>query len=235
MSLRLVSFDCAQTLVQVDWRPGQFAVECARLCGLDLDSQVASERYDRLLQTRWLEYLAINTRKEHDQCRAWWRELTASWMEVAGLPGQRLDALLEIADRRMYGPGATVFVPFEDALPTLQSLKHRGIKLAVVSNWDFSLHRVLETTGLAAMFDVVIASLEEGIEKPDPRVFSLALERAGVAAAEALHVGDDLLDDVQGARSAGMKAVLLDRSLRHRRKGMISSLRQIEEVLEEST
>jgi putative hydrolase of the HAD superfamily len=81
----------------------------------------------------------------------------------------------------------------------------------VVSNWDVSLHDVLERTGLRPLVDAVVISAELGVAKPDPAIFAAALERLGVAAGDALHVGDSVEHDVAGARAAGIDAVLVAR------------------------
>ncbi len=105
------------------------------------------------------------------------------------------------------------FRAFADAAPTLGALRAAGHALAIVSNWDVSLHGVLEATGLAGLVDVVVTSAQEGVGKPDPAIFRIALERlGGLAAVEAAHVGDDLESDVRGARAAGIAAILIDRA-----------------------
>jgi putative hydrolase of the HAD superfamily len=81
----------------------------------------------------------------------------------------------------------------------------------VVSNWDCSLHDVLVAAELRPRVDGVVTSAETGAAKPDPAIFARALELAGVSAAEALHVGDSPREDVEGARSAGIEAVLVVR------------------------
>jgi len=70
----------------------------------------------------------------------------------------------------------------------------------------------LEAIGLARFFERALAAREAGVLKPDPRIFTLLLERAGVAAERAVHVGDDAVADVQGARRAGVTPVWLNRS-----------------------
>ena len=103
------------------------------------------------------------------------------------------------------------FAPFPDAAPALASLRTRGIRLAVVSNWDCSLRSVLAGLGLAAAVDEVVVSAEVGALKPDPRIFAVALEKLRCAPSEALFVGDSIETDVLGAHAAGMRALLLDR------------------------
>jgi HAD superfamily hydrolase (TIGR01509 family) len=92
----------------------------------------------------------------------------------------------------------------------LDRLRAMGVKLVVVSNANGKLKVLFERLDLARRFDVLLDSHEEGVEKPDPRFFEIALERSGARRGETLHVGDLYHVDVQGARSAGLDAVLLD-------------------------
>jgi putative hydrolase of the HAD superfamily len=120
------------------------------------------------------------------------------------------------------------FQAYPDARPALDSLRDRGLRLIAVSNWDCSLGRVLERCGLAAALTGAVTSAEVGVPKPDPAIFEAALELAGCAPAEALHVGDTPDEDVAGARAAGIRPLLLDRD---GGSGDIASLAEIEEHL----
>ncbi len=97
-----------------------------------------------------------------------------------------------------------------DVVPALERLRALVPRLVVVSNANGRLHVVMERLGLACFFDVMLDSKLEGVEKPDPRLFRIALERAGGRAETTLHVGDFFWIDVIGARAAGLRAVLLD-------------------------
>jgi putative hydrolase of the HAD superfamily len=103
------------------------------------------------------------------------------------------------------------FKPFADARPTLEAARAGGRRLVVVSNWDASLHEVLARLGLAPLLDGIVTSAEVGARKPAVEIFSYALESAGAGAAEAIHVGDSVEDDVVGARAAGIEPVLVRR------------------------
>jgi putative hydrolase of the HAD superfamily len=103
------------------------------------------------------------------------------------------------------------FRAYPDAAPALAELRALGLRLVCVSNWDYSLPEVLARVGLGAELDGVVTSAGVGARKPDPRVFEAALELAGCRADEALHVGDTLAEDVEGARAAGIRALLIDR------------------------
>jgi putative hydrolase of the HAD superfamily len=120
------------------------------------------------------------------------------------------------------------FTAYPDVVPALGALRDRGLRLIAVSNWDCSLPRVLERCGLGGMLDGTVTSAEARARKPDPAIFAAALELAGCAAEEALHVGDTAEEDVAGARGAGIRALLIDREGGN---GDISSLEEIDQHL----
>lgn len=125
------------------------------------------------------------------------------------VPGaEAVDALGPLRDAFL--DAAAWKVP-DDVLPALDALRRAGVRLAVVSNWDSRLPRLLERLDLASRFDEIVVSCFEGIEKPDPEIFRRALHRLGAQPREALHVGDVAELDVEGARAAGVDAILLDR------------------------
>jgi putative hydrolase of the HAD superfamily len=105
------------------------------------------------------------------------------------------------------------FRAFPDAAPAIAAARRAGWRVVVASNWDVSLHDVLARLGLAALLDGIVTSAEVGARKPAAAVFECALALVGAGAAEAVHVGDSLAEDVVGARRAGLEAVLIARSV----------------------
>jgi putative hydrolase of the HAD superfamily len=101
------------------------------------------------------------------------------------------------------------FVPFPDVPPALAALRRH--RLLIVSNWDCSLADWLGPAGLLEHVDAVVTSAEVGVAKPGRAIFEHALELAGVAPGDAVHVGDSLENDVAGARAAGIRPVLVAR------------------------
>ena len=102
------------------------------------------------------------------------------------------------------------FRPFDEVRDVLAQLRARGTRLVIVSNWDVSLHEVVGRAGLTPLVDGVVSSAEVGAAKPDPAPVRAGLAIAGVAAGEALMVGDGP-EDVEAARAAGVAALRLDR------------------------
>ena len=97
-----------------------------------------------------------------------------------------------------------------DVVPALDRLRGLGLRLAVISNANGTLHAAFKRLGLTSRFDAVLDSCDEGCEKPDARLFQIGLERVGGRAETTLHVGDIYHVDVVGARNAALRAVLLD-------------------------
>lgn len=97
-----------------------------------------------------------------------------------------------------------------DAAAALRLVRQAGLGAAVISNSNGSVRSILDALGLEAHLDFVLDSAEVGVEKPDARIFRLALERAGLEPGQAVYVGDLYSVDVLGARAAGLRAVLLD-------------------------
>jgi HAD superfamily hydrolase (TIGR01549 family) len=98
-----------------------------------------------------------------------------------------------------------------DVPPALAAFRRIGLTLVVVSNANGRLRRLFDRVGLTSFFDVMLDSHEWGVEKPDPRLFQLALQHSGATAVTTAHVGDLFHIDVAGARAAGLReGVLLD-------------------------
>ena len=102
---------------------------------------------------------------------------------------------------------------FEDVRPAVEALRLGGARVVVVSNWDVSLHDVLARLELTPLLDGVLTSAEAGARKPAREIFERALGLAGVDAGDAVHVGDSVAEDVEGARAAGIRPILVRRGL----------------------
>ena len=141
------------------------------------------------------------------------------WRRFLGRVRSRLDggevspeAFARLAEHfRRPGSWAT----YGDVRPALEELRARGFALAVISNWDSHLPRLLAALGLSDFFRVVSVSAIEATGKPGAEIFHRTCARLGVPPAEALHVGDSVGDDYEGARAAGLSALLIDREDRY--------------------
>ena len=107
---------------------------------------------------------------------------------------------------------ASVWKVYPETVNTLETLAERGVRLAVISNWDRRLPEILRSLELSEIFETVTVSSIEGVEKPSSEIFHRTLARMDVSPEEAIHVGDSPLEDYSGAESAGLGAALIDRN-----------------------
>lgn len=164
-----------------------------------------------------------------ESSRAFWTGIYMRTLETLGgsapasVPGWLFE---QFTQPERYGP-------YPDALPALRELRAHGYRLGIVSNWEPWLPVVLDRIGMSPLLDTIAVSGAEGIEKPDPALFELALKRMGVKPERAAYVGDSPTHDVEPALSLGMGAVLVDRYGRHEgvHRPTIASLGMLTAVL----
>jgi len=202
VSLRAVLFDVDFTLCRPGPELGPSGYErLGREHGLTLEAA----RYQEA-RAAALEDLRVHPELDHDE--AVWVRFTEDIVRGMGGEGP---AVREVALSIVRGwEQAGNFELYDDAVPALRSLRARGLKLGLVSNTSRDLGAFVAHHRLDV--DAWISSRTLGKVKPSPLIFRAALELLGVKAAEAVMVGDSLEDDVEGARAAGLRALLLDRA-----------------------
>jgi len=154
----------------------------------------------------------------------WFREFMRRLLAELGSP---LDPEELRRDLAAHFSRPESFVLHADTLVALERLLERGLRVGVVSNWSDRLPPLLEGLGLSRYFEVVTVSAIVGHTKPDRRIFEVALAGFGVRPEQALHVGDDPVNDLAGARRAGLGALLVDRAGRYQGPEIIRSLEEI--------
>lgn len=226
-----VFLDAQGTLLQA--KPslsGIYALICRRF-GRD----VAEQELNAVVAGIWSEYRAsidsgmalLDTSDE--LTREWWAGFNGRLFDRLEVQGDRqafLDALWDVFGH------AENWQLFPEVSGVLEVLRARGYRLAVVSNWDSRLIEICNRLELTRLMEFVVASAAVGMEKPDRRIFDIALSMAGVSADQAVHVGDDYSADVVGARRAGIEAIFLDREGRHPNVDHVRSIRSLSELLE---
>ena len=103
-----------------------------------------------------------------------------------------------------------VWIPFDHVKDELVRLSEEGYRLGVISNWDKTAVPILDIHGLTPLFENIIISSEVGFEKPDEKIFKIALEQASVSVEDCLYVGDNYYDDGIGSMKAGMDFVIIN-------------------------
>lgn len=209
--IRAVLFDAGATLVHPD--PPVEAVY-AREFAAD-GARFTEEELTRALTRAWEEVHAQPAGDRYGGARG----EEAFWVAFLNRVRSLLDGgvLSAAGFERLarHFRSAAAWAVYDDVVPALEELSRRGAKLAVVSNWDSYLPKLLAALELDRFFSAILVSALEATSKPDPEIFLRACRRLDVAPAEALHVGDSVSEDLAGARGAGVSALLLDRSDAH--------------------
>lgn len=206
-NLDAVTFDAGNTLLYCDPTPEEIYAEAMSRHGRPVGPDEVGPAFRDAWAAMQRRTTGGDDRYGGDE-RAFWGEILRDVLDRLdhGAPWRHLlDELYEAFAR------TEVWRLYDDSLQTLEALRGRGVRLAVISNWDRRLGEILHGLGLEPYFDTVVVSAVEGVEKPDGRIFRTALERLGVPPGTTLHVGDSPREDYEGARAAGLEAALVDR------------------------
>lgn len=159
--------------------------------------------------------------------RLWWFDIVHNVFYRVGM-FERFDEFFDQVFRAFEDHRSWCLFP--ETASTLAKLKELDLEIGIISNFDSRLFAVMRGLGIAEAFDTVTISSLTHAAKPAPRIFHVALEKHAADPDEALHVGDSLRDDVEGARKAGIHAVLLDRERRQQQPD-IQTITSLDEVL----
>lgn len=213
-AIDIVFFDAGETLIHPHPSfPELFATVCRRH---DVDVRPSDvESVQERLAPHLID-LAEDTgvtqpSLDPDDSLAFWTFLYRRFLEELGVEDDGLPQALY----NTFSDSASYKV-FDDVLPVLTALEESGYRLGLISNFEGWLQNILVEQELGESFDVTVISGLEGIEKPDPAIYRLAIERAAVEPSRAVHVGDSVTMDVEPALEVGINAVLLDRVGRYR-------------------
>jgi len=205
-SVDVVFFDVHGTLIHQCYSPPEIFRRLCAEAGLDISMAAIQAAYPPLAE------LAERAEAASGETDAFWRHVNAEILTELSVP----DGDGALAEHLMTGfKRPDWWVAYDDAIPTLDALREAGFRLGTIANARHVVVGRLRHTGLIDRFQTITYSEEIGQQKPDARLFSAALGRLGVSAANAVHVGDRVREDIQGARSVGLRAILIDREDRH--------------------
>lgn len=203
MALKAVIFDAGNTVMLINYG---VVVEALTAEGFDVD-QTAVREAEYRARVRLDEILARRNSTEAPEIFRTYMRFVCEGIDVPwGEAAER--ALGRIAE---YHRKQNLWNrPDPQAHAVLHALCGRGLTIGMISNSNGWVERLVTESGLRPYFDFVLDSRLVGVEKPDPRIFQIALDRVGISPAEALYIGDLYSIDVVGPRAAGMRAILLD-------------------------
>jgi putative hydrolase of the HAD superfamily len=229
--IEVVFFDAGETLLHPHPSFHElFAKVCAGY-GVTVDAEVVRATQEKLAPhlIELAERSGVtNPSLSAEDSRKFWTFLYESLLAELGLPDHGLSQrLFEVFS------SSSSYRLFDDVLEVLHELSARGYKLGLISNFERWLEEMLVELEVGHLFEWSVISGVVGVEKPDPEIYRIASEVAGVPPSRSVHVGDSYANDVRPAEAAGMRAVLLDRVGRYADKecATIESLRELPELI----
>ena len=210
--IKAVFFDAAGTLFETREPVGETYARFARAYGVDASADSVDAAFRRTFRDALPLAFGVGRKPEELRRleREWWRDLVARTFVEFGEFAD-FEAFFNSLFEFFADPAHWVADP--EALPTLRTLRERGLMLGIISNFDYRLYRILDGLGLSRWFDSITISSEAGYAKPSARLFEAALDQHRLTPAEAIHVGDSEHLDLAGASAAGIAAVLINRKL----------------------
>jgi len=232
-SITTLCFDIGNTLLSCDPSPAEIYAEALSRFG----RPVTAEQVDPVFAGAWAQLqkqspAGIDRYGSHPGGeRMWWGAFLCEVLSRLDHDAQ-WEPLLDELYASFSRP--EVWKLYPEARETLEESRRRGLRLAVISNWDRRLPEILDGLELTAFFDTISVSSIEGVEKPAPVIFERTLERLGVHPEEAVHIGDSPLEDYDGSKRVGMVPVLIDRPDAFASNGYrrISNLAEVFDLLE---
>ena len=223
-----VIFDAAGTLVGRD--SPDFFEEFFVVAAGELGTAVTLDRVKAALAKTMEEEPRFRKREGRmstpEQTRRYFLDLYARVLNAAGVEGDLMPGLQQYYDRFQDGRYLEVY---GDVRPTLEALKARGVRLGVLSNWSEHLGLVLERLDLDRYFSFLVVSAEAGCEKPDEKIFRMAVDRAETPIERILYIGDYPEEDILPAERIGLDALLIDRYEKYTRY-RLPSIRRLTDV-----
>ena len=208
-SLRAIFFDAGNTLVYP--RVEELAADLTQQgYPVTVEDFFAAERVGKRKLDEWLwPQIRLGEVPRTIDTYYWAENLKALVERLAVPEAARMTVIQRVA--RGFGEITLWSRVLPETPPFLEKLRAQGYRLGVISNSIGTMEQQLERVGLAHHFEIIIDSALVGVEKPHPEIFRKALERAGVAPAEAAFVGDTNATDMGGAHLAGLRGILIDR------------------------
>jgi putative hydrolase of the HAD superfamily len=227
-AIAAVFFDAGGTLFEVCGSVGKIYSDIAQRYGAHTEPQILDTVFRREFIAKSAEGFPPSTPIDPRLTeRQWWFELVQRVL-AGSIAAESFEAYFA----ELYGffCSASAWRLYPDVLESLKQLRARGLRLGVISNFDSRLRDILANLGIGLLFEQATISWEIGAAKPDAKIFQNALQAMGVRPQEALHVGDSIEEDVEGAKAAGLKPILLDRLGIHAQWGDGLRIRSLAEL-----
>ena len=231
-SIKVVYFDAAGTLFHIKGSVADVYLHYAEQYGVQPSprlKQAVNAAFSQAVRDAPPPVFAVNKIEELKQCeRLWWFDIVHAVFYRAGM-FEGFDEYFEEVFEAFSGGKHWALYP--ETLSVLGELKSKGYELGIISNFDTRLFSILSELSLRECFDSITISSLTRAAKPARQIFEYALSQHVIDPEEALHVGDSVREDWEGASQANLKALLIDRDSDSQRADCIRDLTEIPSIL----
>jgi putative hydrolase of the HAD superfamily len=209
---KVIFLDAVGTLFGVKGSVGEIYSQIAREFGVHANAETLNQAFsDRIKSAPPATFPDVEVQDIPQHEFEWWYAIARQTFEQAGIIQQFADFDTFFSELYIhFGTGEPWFV-YPDVVPALTNWRKKGIQLGIVSNFDSRIFSVLQSLELRDYFDSITISTQVGAAKPDQKIFGIALAKHNCPAESAWHVGDSKNEDYHGAKTVGMRGVLINR------------------------
>ncbi len=210
---KVIFFDAVGTLFGVKGSVGKVYGDMAKRFGVEVSSEALERAFIQSFKAAPPPIFPGIKPQEIPKCEfEWWQVVSLRTFKQVGVLEQFSDFSAFFNALYIHFATSEPWFVYPDVRPVLERWQQLGIDLGVVSNFDSRLYSVLAALDLRKFFTSITISTEVGAAKPDPQIFVVGLDKHNCPAKLAWHIGDSLKEDYQGAKAAGLRAILLKRS-----------------------
>ncbi len=209
---KVIFLDAVGTLFGVKGSVGEVYGEIAQRFGVEVSAKALNQAFYQTFQAAPPPIFPGAEPQEIPKREfEWWQNISRRTFQQVGVLDHFSDFSAFFAELYTYFATAEPWFVYPDVRPALENWQQLGIELGVLSNFDSRLYLVLQALDLAQFFTSVTISTEVGAAKPNSQIFAAALNKYNCSAKDAWHLGDSLKEDYQGAKAAGLRAILVKR------------------------
>ncbi|AFY31058.1 HAD family hydrolase [Calothrix sp. PCC 7507] len=209
---KVIFLDAVGTLIGVKGSVGEVYRQIAQEFGVEVSADILNTKFIQSFKAAPPPIFPDADNQDIPQHEFdWWQKIAFNTFESAGVIKQFSDFSAFFSELYIHFGTAQAWFVYPDVLSALVNWRRLGIELGVVSNFDSRIYSVLQSLGLRDFFTSITISTQVGVAKPNPQIFTVALEKHDCQPEAAWHIGDSVTEDYNGAKAAGLRGIWINR------------------------
>ncbi|MBF1989529.1 HAD-IA family hydrolase [Fischerella thermalis] len=209
---KVIFLDAVGTLFGVKGSVGEVYSQIAQEFGVEVSAETLNKTFIQSFKAAPPPVFANAQEQDIPQWEfEWWLRIASDTFQKAGVLEKFSDFSAFFSEVYIHFGTAEPWFVYPDVLPSLTNWQKMGIELGIISNFDSRIYSVLQALELRDFFNSITISTQAGAAKPDPKIFTIALEKHNCPPTAAWHIGDSIAEDYQAAKAAGLRGIWINR------------------------